>query len=116
MTEKIRKQQLLAQIVRRNFGIIVLGILRERKVYGYELIFLIRKQYGVYLGSSTIYPVLIGLEKDGFVKSNWVFLEKYRRVYGLTDEGEKLLEFMEPVYASLKLGHGQSMDCPRRLA
>jgi len=63
---------------------------------GYQLITTIRKDYGVYFGPSTIYPLLGQLEKKGQVQSVWdMSSERPRRVYTLTEQGQGLLSFTE---------------------
>ena len=49
-----------------------------------------------YFGPSTIYPLLHTLQKKGYVKSEWnMSNERPRKVYTLTTEGQKLLNFTE---------------------
>jgi DNA-binding PadR family transcriptional regulator len=65
-------------------------------MHGYQIITKIRKNFGVYFGPSTIYPLLGALEKAGYVKSEWdMSNERPRKVYKLTAEGQNLLNFTE---------------------
>jgi len=65
-------------------------------MHGYQVITKIRKSFGVYFGPSTIYPLLTSLEKKGQVNSAWnMNSERPRKVYTLTSEGEKMLNFTE---------------------
>jgi DNA-binding PadR family transcriptional regulator len=61
-------------------------------MHGYQVISSLRKNFGVYFGPSTIYPLLSTLEKKGYITSKWD-LEKGRprKVYNLTPEGEDML-------------------------
>jgi DNA-binding PadR family transcriptional regulator len=63
-------------------------------MHGYELITTIRKSFGVYLGPSTVYPLLNGLEKKRYIKSEWnMNYERPRKVYQLTNDGKAVLDF-----------------------
>ncbi|MCW4051942.1 MAG: PadR family transcriptional regulator, partial [Candidatus Bathyarchaeota archaeon] len=65
-------------------------------MHGYQIISSIRKNFGVYFGPSTVYPLLNGLEKKGYIKSQWdLSNERPRKVYELTNEGHNLLNFTE---------------------
>ena len=75
---------------------IVLELLNEQPMHGYQVISRIRKSFGVYLGPSTVYPLLGSLEKKGQVSSVWNMQgERPRKVYNLTSEGKELLNFAE---------------------
>ena len=75
---------------------IILQHLQKKGMHGYQLITNIRKDYGVYFGPSTIYPLLGQLEKKGHVQSVWdMTSERPRRVYTLTEQGKGLLSFTE---------------------
>jgi DNA-binding PadR family transcriptional regulator len=71
---------------------IILQYLEKQGMHGYQLITSIRKDFGVYLGPSTIYPLLGLLEKKGEVQSAWnMTSERPRRIYQLTKHGKELL-------------------------
>ena len=75
---------------------IVLQLLRNEPMHGYQIITSIRSSFGVYFGPSTVYPMLGVLEKKGQVKSEWNMKgERPRKVYTLTAEGQNLLSFTE---------------------
>ena len=75
---------------------IVLQLLRNEPMHGYQIITSIRRSFGVYFGPSTVYPMLGTLEKKGQVKSGWDMThERPRKVYTLTPEGKNLLAFTE---------------------
>jgi len=65
-------------------------------MHGYQIITKIRKNFGVYFGPSTIYPLLNTLEKKGFVDSKWnMNFERPRKIYSLTADGQSMLNFTE---------------------
>jgi len=75
---------------------IVLELLKNEPMHGYQLITNIRRGFGVYLGPSTVYPMLGMLEKKKQVKSKWDMThERPRKVYSLTPEGQNLLSVTE---------------------
>jgi DNA-binding PadR family transcriptional regulator len=87
--------------VKGLLDLIILNYLKEEPMHGYGIISSLRKDFGVYFGPSTIYPLLNTLEKKGYVKSEWNFAnERPRKVYHLAKSGEELLHFTED---SLKL-------------
>ncbi len=71
---------------------IILQHLEKQGMHGYQLITSIRKDFGVYFGPSTIYPLLGLLEKKGVVQSAWnMTSERPRKIYQLTKQGKELL-------------------------
>jgi PadR family transcriptional regulator PadR len=72
--------------------LIVLGLLKNKSMHGYGIIQFIRKNFGIYLGPSTVYPFLKDLEKKGQIKSQWdTNHERPRKVYTLTPKGDDFL-------------------------
>jgi DNA-binding PadR family transcriptional regulator len=75
---------------------IILQFLSSDSMHGYQIITKIRKNFGVYFGPSTIYPLLGSLEKKGFVNSTWnMDFERPRKIYSITTEGLSILNFTE---------------------
>ncbi len=75
---------------------IILQFLNGEPMHGYQVITKIRKNFGVYFGPSTVYPLLGSLEKKGYVKSTWnMEAERPRKVYALTTDGQTVLNFTE---------------------
>jgi len=72
--------------------LVVLRLLRDREMYGYEIVAAIREESGSVLsvGEGVIYPVLHGLEKDGALKSRRKTVAGRSRVYyAVTPKGLK---------------------------
>jgi PadR family transcriptional regulator PadR len=86
----------------------------DRGLYGYAILTVVHKKFGIQLGASTIYPELKRLEKHGLLGSNWEFvLGKARKQYRITKKGQSLLRayFVElkaviPVLVSSKTEDG----------
>lgn len=75
---------------------IILQFLNGEPMHGYQVITKIRKNFGVYFGPSTIYPLLNTLEKKGYVKSTWnMNFDRPRKIYSLTNDGQSMLNFTE---------------------
>ncbi|MFQ6080666.1 MAG: PadR family transcriptional regulator [Candidatus Bathyarchaeia archaeon] len=86
------------ELMRDLLKIIVLREIASQPKHGYGMIMAIRRAFGIYLGPSTMYPLLRRLEKKGYVKSEWDMTnEKPRKVYTLTREGERVLRVQEEI-------------------
>jgi PadR family transcriptional regulator PadR len=92
------------QLTKGLLDIVVLGFLRSESMHGYKLITIIRRNFGVYFGPSTIYPYLNDLEKKGYIKSQWDINDDHpRKVYSLTPEGSSILIGIEQSFDSICL-------------
>ncbi|MCW4016649.1 MAG: PadR family transcriptional regulator [Candidatus Bathyarchaeota archaeon] len=94
MREKLREVQI--KLMRGLLDLVILQFLKVKPRHGYNIITSIRRNFGVYFGPSTIYPMLGVLEEKGYIKSQWD-LNNYRprKVYSLTPEGANLLNGTE---------------------
>ena len=80
------------KLMRGLLDLVILQFLNSNPMNGYQIISSIRKNFGVYFGPSTIYPLLSLLEEKGYVSSTWDLTnQRPRKVYTLTSEGEGLL-------------------------
>lgn len=90
------QKEIQAKLARNLLDPIMLQYLERKSMHGYELIAKIRKEYGIYLGPSTVYPLLNQLEKKGYVKSAWNMTgDRPKKEYTLTVEGKHLLKLTE---------------------
>jgi DNA-binding PadR family transcriptional regulator len=81
-------------ITKGLLDVIVLQMLKNEPMHGYQIIAVIRKNYGVYLGPSTVYPRLSLLEKKGVIKGAWrMDGERPCKTYTITADGQALLDF-----------------------
>lgn len=72
--------------------IIVLHLLEEKSMFGYEIMLTVKKNYDYCIGASTIYPLLNKLEKDRLLKSEWnMETKRPRKQYELTRDGRAFL-------------------------
>ena len=84
------------KLMKGLLDLIILQFLSTQPMHGYQVITKIRKNFGVYFGPSTIYPLLNTLEKKGYVKSEWnMDCDRPRKIYSLTNNGMNMLNFTE---------------------
>jgi len=107
MNPKPREIQI--KLMRGLLDFVILQFLRSQPMHGYQVISTLRKNFGVYFGPSTIYPLLSTLEGKGYLKSQWdLEKERPRKVYNLTPQGEDMLNCtkvsLNQIY--MKLTHG----------
>ena len=107
---KAREVQI--KLMRGLLDLVVMQFLKAQPMHGYQIIANLRKQFGVYFGPSTIYPMLSAMEEDGYIKSQWdLENDRPRKVYSITHEGEELLSCTEDslthIYRKLEIGTGK---------
>ncbi len=81
-------------LVSGSMTMLILRLLEEKDMYGYEMIEALReKSQNVFeLKAGTLYPLLHGLEEKNFVLSyEQEATGKVRKYYRLTDEGSRRL-------------------------
>ena len=90
------QKEIQTKLTKGLLDMIILQLLDQQPMHGYQIITKIRKGFGVYFGPSTVYPLLGALEKKGYLKSTWnMDTERPRKVYQLTKDGETVLNFTE---------------------
>ncbi len=84
------------ELKRGTLEMILLRLLSERQMYGYELVSTLEQRGGeqFQMKEGTLYPVLYRLENDGFIESRWETAERGvpRKYYRLTPAGAQELE------------------------
>jgi len=99
---------------------IVLQLLKERAMYGYEIIKIVnvRSENAFQWKEGTLYPCLHRLEKKKLIESYWEVPEdgRKRKYYGLTKAGAKLCnekvsewKAFSAVVSSLLFSNGDSV-------
>ena len=84
--------------------LLILQVLREREMYGYELVEEIRRRSGevISIGEGVVYPVLHGLERSGALSSRRAMVNGRSRVYyALTPQGSARLEGLSDTWNRL---------------
>lgn len=84
-----------SQLLKGTVPFLVLSVLAEGELYGYQIAQRIRERSGAFLAPSegSLYPALHRLEREGAVAAEWRASElgPRRRYYTLTPAGQKLL-------------------------
>jgi PadR family transcriptional regulator PadR len=80
---------------RGDFGLLLLGLLADREMYGYELLAELRARSDdvIDLPEGTVYPALRRLEREELIGGRWVEVAAAprRRYYSLTPKGQRAL-------------------------
>ncbi|WEG11046.1 PadR family transcriptional regulator [Pullulanibacillus sp. KACC 23026] len=83
------------ELVKGSTSLILLQLLNERDMYGYELVKELDKRSGHHLQvkEGTLYPALHKLEKQDYIIYYWQEQEKgpARKYYKITDAGREIL-------------------------
>jgi DNA-binding PadR family transcriptional regulator len=83
------------ELVKGSTSTLILKLLKEREMYGYELVKEMNQRSGnkLQMKEGTLYPSLHKLERQGYILSYWEKQEKGpdRKYYKLSSEGSKLL-------------------------
>jgi PadR family transcriptional regulator, regulatory protein PadR len=84
----------------------VLALLRERQLYGFELVRTLSGVDGLVTGEGTIYPLLARLRQQGLVETTWQESASGppRRYYRLTPAGNRALSEFAEDWARLRDG------------
>ena len=89
-SRELRKIQ--TKLMKGLLDLVVLQFLNHCPMHGYQIISDLRKNFGVYFGPSTIYPLLSDLEEKGYVQRNWdLESDRPRKVYSMTSLGIDML-------------------------
>jgi DNA-binding PadR family transcriptional regulator len=90
----IKNKEIQNKLTKNLLDLIILQILEEHPMHGYELMVTIRKNFGVCFGASTIYPLLTTMEKKHYLKYFWdMDSERPRKIYELTSDGKAILDY-----------------------
>ena len=84
------------ELVKGSTSLLILQLLQERDMYGYELVKEMdqRSNHELQMKEGTLYPALHKLEKQGYIECYWVEQEKgpARKYYRITAAGKEMLE------------------------
>ncbi len=96
------------QLLKGTTPLLILSVLRQGELYGYEIAQRIRDQSGGAFapGEGSLYPALHSLESEGALEAFWAQSSRgpRRRYYRITKEGERLLAEHEREWASFASG------------
>lgn len=95
--------------------LLLLRLLDQQEMYGYELVRSIRAATGevISLGEGVIYPVLHGLERNGSLKSKRKPVNGRTRVYyALTAKGRRRLANLRNDWRRIQGGVSHALETP----
>src|SRR5664279_5436784 len=97
-----------SQLLKGTTPLLVLSVLRDGELYGYEIAQRIRERSGGAFAPSegSLYPALHALEAEGALSASWRESDKgpRRRYYSMTSAGGALLAEHEAQWNSFSLG------------
>lgn len=83
-------KEAMEDIVKKNLDAIVLSIVQQEPMCGYDIIKTISSQFHVFLSQGTIYPLLHSLERDGILETK---MGRYRKkAYCPSKKGKRLID------------------------
>jgi len=90
----LKLREIQTKLMRGLLDFVVLLFLNGHPMHGYQIISDLRKNFGVYFGPSTIYPLLCDLEEKGYIESHWdLENDRPRKMYSITPQGSDLLNY-----------------------
>ncbi len=95
--------------------LLLLRLLEQREMYGYELVKSIRLVTGeaITLGEGVIYPVLHSLERNGALRSKRKKVSGRTRVYySLNAKGRKRLDCLQDDWRRIQSGITAALEAP----
>lgn len=93
-----------SQVKKGTLSFIVLLILNEDELYGYELIEKIKNLTAIEIAEGTLYPLMNRLKSDNLLESKWVEQETGipRKYYFLTETGKSTLQEMKNQWQNMQ--------------
>jgi len=92
-------RQMHERIIKSFMDIIILAELRNGSMSGYDVISFIHNKFNLLVSSGTVYSMLYSLERNGLIEGKW---DQRKRVYKLTDKGQKMIETLLSANDKLK--------------
>jgi transcriptional regulator len=112
----MRRPSVRTQLLKGTTPLLVLTVLRDGELYGYEIAQRIRERSGgaFALSEGSLYPALHALEAEGALQADWRESDKgpKRRYYRITDKGGALLAEHEAEWASFARGVARTVAGP----
>ena len=86
---------IMKQFKKGVLEIVILKLLSEREMYGYELVSeLNRRAKSFSIKEGTLYPILYRLEDEGLMETRWehpAFRGQPKKYYSITEKGRKFM-------------------------
>lgn len=93
----------------------ILGILSKEETYGYKIVEIMVKS-GFDVNEATVYPILIRLQRQGFLRIDRrpSQLGPDRKYYSLTPEGYKYLEAFIATWQTIKVNMDKVLEVDQK--
>ena len=96
----------VTQLRKGMLELCILNSMNGRRIYGYDIVKLLRATDGLVISEGTIYPILSRLHREGFVQTH---IEESasgppRKYYELTKSGQQQLVRMNEYWQSIESG------------
>jgi len=96
-------RRLVDKLTKENLWLFIIRLLREKPMYGYEIVYNVKNYFKISVATVTIYVVLYKMVKEGLLKCKVHNGIKY---YEVTDKGEEEykrgLEFLSKIITTLQ--------------
>ena len=89
----------IERYVKTFLDLVILSMLRDKALYGYKIISIVHKEFGILLSPASLYPLLHVLEGQKLIESN---SDNGRTFYRLSPRGD---ETFRKKYLSYKLSN-----------
>lgn len=93
-TELTTKQKMyfdyyVERIIKTNLEIVILSILRDRSMCGYDIIKSIFEKYNIFLSQGTVYPLLYSLKEQGILQAEFDRGNMRSKIYSISKDGKE---------------------------
>jgi len=85
-------ERLVKKLTKENLWLYILKLLKERPMYGKEIVREIQKRFDFSPAMITVYVVLYKMEKEGLIRKSRSIKSEGKIYYELTKKGEELFE------------------------
>ena len=91
------------QVRKGMLELCILNDIRNRQMYGYEIVRRLRKIEGLIISEGAIYPILSRLKRQGFVETSIRESAEgpARKYYELTDQGAEMVSRMNDYWKAI---------------
>jgi len=80
------------RIIKTNLEIVILCILRNNPMCGYDIIKSIFEKYDIFLSQGTVYPLLYSLKDQGILQAEFDRGNMRSKIYSISMEGEEIVK------------------------
>lgn len=88
------------QLRKGALDLVILAVLKNRELYGLEILETLKNEAGFLIPAGTIYPLLDRMKREGLLNSRWVHSEqdRPRKYYKLTNKGKDRFDELRGIW------------------